>query len=72
MYSLIELSDNYSETYASLWKYYRDEPSVNNTGIIVDFPGNSALFFILKSGEAGNYSLKDVELIVPLKHLSNF
>ena len=46
MYSLIELSDNYSETYASLWKYYRDEPSVNNTGIIVDFPGNSALFFI--------------------------
>ena len=29
MYNLIEYSNNYSKT-ASLWKYYRDEPSYNN------------------------------------------
>ena len=29
MYNLIEYSTNYSETSASLWQYYRDEPNDN-------------------------------------------
>ena len=29
MYNLIEYSDNYSETSGSVWRYYKDDPSVN-------------------------------------------
>ena len=39
-YNLIEYSDNYSKTSASLWKYYRDEP-VLNSGTIVGFTSNN-------------------------------
>ena len=38
MYSLIEYSENYSKTSGSLWQYYRDEPIIDNTDNIVDFP----------------------------------
>ena len=34
MYNLIEYSENYSKIFASLWKYYRDEPFLNNSNII--------------------------------------
>ena len=37
MYNLIEYSDNYSETSASLWYYYRDEPFLNAHSAINDF-----------------------------------
>ena len=39
LYNLIEYSDNYLNTSASLWQYYRDEPSLNNAGDVVDFTG---------------------------------
>ena len=29
MYNLIEYSDNYSKTFGSLWKYYKDDPNDN-------------------------------------------
>ena len=29
MYNLIEYSDNYSKTSASLWQYYKDDPNDN-------------------------------------------
>ena len=29
-YNLIEYSDNYSKTSASLWQYYKDEPALDN------------------------------------------
>ena len=38
MYNLIEYSDNYSNTSGSLWQYYRDEPFINNNGVIIDVP----------------------------------
>ena len=38
MYSLIEYSENYSKTSGSLWQYHRDEPIIDNTDNIVDFP----------------------------------
>ena len=37
MSNLIEYSENYSETYGSLWKYYIDQPALNNDGNIIDF-----------------------------------
>ena len=30
MYNLIEYSDNYSDTYGSLWQFKRDESPMNN------------------------------------------
>ena len=48
MHKLIEYIDNYSETSASLWQYYRDELAVNDDGNIIDFLGNNASFKFLK------------------------
>ena len=42
IYNLIGYSDSYSKTSDSLWQYYRDEPSLNDAGVINNFPGNSA------------------------------
>ena len=66
MYNLIEYSDNYSKTSGSLWQYYRDEPSLNDLGVIYNFPGNSALFkFKLKTtGGKGDHVTKDVEIMI--------
>ena len=36
MYNLIEYSDNYLKTSGSLWEYYRDEPFINDNGVIID------------------------------------
>ena len=45
-------SNAYSKTSGSLWQYYRDEPTLDNNGNIIDVPddnNNSALFnFFLK------------------------
>ena len=77
MYKLIEYSDNYLNTSGSLWQYYRDEPSLNNAGTVVDFTGanHSSKSFKYKqkiTGEIGANGTKNVEIMVPLKYLSNF
>ena len=41
MYNLIEYSDADSKTSENLWKYYRDEPALDNNGNIIDFPANN-------------------------------
>ena len=61
----------------SLWQYYRDEQTLNANGEITDFPGNNdnSASFKLKqqiTGQTGNDSTNDVEMMVPLKYLSNF
>ena len=38
MYNLIEYSDNYWKTSGSLQQYYRDNPFINNDGVIIDVP----------------------------------
>ena len=66
MYNLIEYSDNYSKTSGSLWQYYKD-------GLNDNIQSESFKSKIKITGEtlaAGN--TKDVEIIVPLKYLSNF
>ena len=67
MCNLIEYSDNYSKTSGGLWQYYKDDPNDNIE--------NSESFkykikITGKTPDDGN--TKDVEIIVPLKYLSNF
>ena len=67
MYNLIEYSDNYSKTSGSLWQYYKNDPNDNLTDSEsfkskVKITGNTP----------NNVNRKDVEIIVPLKYLSNF
>ena len=83
MYNLIEYSDNYSKTSGSLWQYCKDIPAVNNDGNIVGFDGaNATDSFNFKSKITGQTAADnnngniagraDVEIMVPLKYLSNF
>ena len=77
MYNLIEYSDAYSKTSGSLWQYYRDEPALDNNNNIIDCPAdndNSSSFKFKQqiTGQTGNGGTKDVEIMVPLKYLSNF
>ena len=67
MYNLIEYSDNYSETSGSLWQYYKDVP---NDNIKQSGSFKSKIKITGKTPAADN--AKDVEIIVPLKYLSNF
>ena len=83
MYNLIEYSDNYSKTSGSLWQYCKDIPAVNNAGDIVDFNGaNATDSFNFKTKITGQTAADNnngniagrvnVEIMVPLKYLSNF
>ena len=77
MYNLIEYSDNYSKTSGSLWQYCKDIPAVNNNRDIVDFNGaNATDSFNFKAKITGqtdnNGRIDNVEIMVPLKYLSNF
>ena len=67
MYSLIEYSDNYSKTSGSLWQYYKDDPN-NNITQSESFKSKTKITG--KTPADGN--TKDIEIIVPLKYLSNF
>ena len=67
MYNLIEYSDNYSKTSGSLWQYYRDE---QNDNLENSEAFKSKIKITGRTAAAGNE--KDVEIMVPLKYLSNF
>ena len=67
MYTLIEYSDNYAKTSGILWQYYRDEPNDNLAN------SESFKFKVKITGKTPNAdNEKDVEIMVPLKCLSNF
>ena len=76
MYNLIEYSDNYAKTTGSLWQYCKDIPARNaNNEIFIFSDANTTDSFKFKTkitGETGNNGTKDVEIMVPLKYLSNF
>ena len=83
MYNLIEYSDNYSDSTASLYHYKRQEPLENNANLTV--AGSTS--FSYKSGLFGgsvsvlanrNQNIRDdhrlwqnVQIIVPLKYISS-
>ena len=81
--NLIEYSDNYSKTSGSLWQYCKEIQAVNNDGDIIDFNGVNATdsfnFETKIAGQAAANNNNDniarrvnVEIMVPLKCLSNF
>ena len=76
MYNLIEYSDNYAKTTGRLWKYCKDIPARNaNDDIAIFADGNTTDSFKFKAKitrQTGNDGTKDVEIMVPLKYLSNF
>ena len=77
MHNLIEYNDNYAKTTGTLWQYCKDIPAGNNNNneIIIFAENNLTDSFNFKvkfTGKTGNNGTKDVEIIVPLKYLSNF
>ena len=76
MYNLIEYSDNYAKTTGSLWQYCKDIPARNNDDEIVAFAVNNVTdsfnFKAKITGQTEDNGTKDVEIMVPLKYLSNF
>ena len=76
MYNLIEYSDNYAKTTGSLWQYCKDIPARDDDNEIDVFRGNNLTnsfnFKVKITGKTGNNGTKDVEIMVPLKYLSNF
>ena len=76
MYNLIEYSDNYAKTTGSLWQYCKDIPALDaNNELTESRRGNTTDSFNFKAkitGQTGDDGTKDVEIMVPLKYLSNF
>ena len=77
MYNLIEYSDNYSKTSGILNQYCRDEPALANNNDITDFNEGNADTNSIKTKEkitsqTGSNGIKNVEIMVSLKYLSNF
>ena len=76
MYNLIKYSDNYSKTSRSLWQYCKEIPAVNNAGNIVESNGANATdsfnFKTKITGQTNDDGIINVEIMVPLKYLSNF
>ena len=67
MHNSIEYSDSYSKTSGSLWQYYKDEP---NDNLANSESFKSKVKITGRTPADGN--TKYVEIIVPLKYLSNF
>ena len=69
MYNVFEYSKNYKKTTGSLWNYYRDEPSdpLNNESESLKYKTS-----IVGKIPNDNDSLTDAEVVIPLKHFSNF
>ena len=76
MYNLIEYSDNYQDSSATLYQYKRDEPPEANA--INDLTTDTSSSFKYKVDLLGNPVLdgniakRSVKVVVPLKYSSNF
>ena len=80
MYNLIEYSDNYTDSYESLYQFKRDESPMNNVGSLLNVALDNSTSLKYKASLLGkatdadgnDRSLKNTKIIVPLKNLSNF
>ena len=80
MYNLIEYSDNYQDSSATLYQYKRDEPPEDNA--VADLTAGNSDSFKYKIKLLGNIDQLgadaprvgrlNVNVVVPLKYLSNF
>ena len=76
---MLEYNTNYRKATGSFWNYYRDEPNEESTG-----GGNGAIKYSIRNSKSFDYKTsitgtlegdnteKEAEIVVPLKHLSNF
>ena len=76
MYNLIEYSDNYQDSSATLYQYKRDEPPEGDPipNLAVD-NSSSFKYKVELLGDpvvAKNIGRRNVKVVVPLKYLSNF
>ena len=78
MYNLLEYRKNYRKTTRSLCNYYRDEQSsgIGGENNDINYSITDSKSFDYKTSITGKLegvnTTKDAEIIVPLKHLSNF
>ena len=82
MYNLMEYSDNYQDSSATLYQYKRDEPPVNDDGSTVNLTADNSDSFKYKikllgnidqlAADAARVGRLNVKVVVPLKYLSNF
>ena len=78
MHNLLQYSDNYSMTSASLWNYYRDEinddanENVNNRINNKTILSKSEYKTKLIGSMPNDNDTLDTEVVVPLKYFSNF
>ena len=76
MYNLIEYSDNYQDSSATLSQYKRDEPPEDDA--VADLTADNSSSFKYKVKLLGNPVLvnnvakRNITVVVPLKYLSNF
>ena len=80
MYNLIEYSDNYQDSSATLYQYKRDEPPEDDA--VADLTADNSDYFKYKiellgnvtevAGNAAGVRRLNVKVVVPLKYLSNF
>ena len=76
LYNLLEYNKNHRKTIGSLWNYYRDEPN-SGTGGNINYSIKISKSFDYKTNITGKLECKnvgkdDIEIVVPLKYLSNF
>ena len=75
MYNLIKYSKNSSKTTGGLQNYHRDEPN-SGADKNINYSFKDSKSFDYKTRTTGeleeNNTEKEVEIVVPLKHLSNF
>ena len=75
MYNLIEYSDNYQDSSATLYQYKRDEPQDDLANNLATNTSSSFKYTVNLLGNpniVGNVARRNVKIVVPLKYLSNF
>ena len=75
MYNLIEYSDNYQDSSATLYQYKRDEPPANLANNLATNTSSSFEYKVNLLGNpvvVNNVAKLNVKIVVPLKYLSNF
>ena len=80
MHNLIEYSDNYQDSSATLYQYKRDEPPEANAVADLTADNSSSFKYKIKllgnipqlDADAARVGRSNVKVVVPLKCLSNF
>ena len=76
MYNLIEYSDNYQDSSATLYQYKRDEPpeakAIDDLTVDNSSPFKYKVSLLGKPVVADNIAKRSVKVVVPSKYLSNF